>query len=47
MQRIRLIPVQTRQAVRRFIFKRKRTKVQEYFERADARPEGWSTGCAE
>ena len=24
-----------------------RTKVQEHFERANARPEGWSTGCAE
>jgi len=23
-----------------------RTKVQEHFERANARPEGWSTGCA-
>jgi len=23
------------------------TKVQEHFERANARPEGWSTGCAE
>jgi len=27
--------------------KRKRTKVHEHFERTDARPEGWSTGCAE
>ncbi len=24
-----------------------RTKVLEHFERANARPEGWSTGCAE